>query len=378
MKVMNPGLVRWALRIDWVWRLLALLSGARPVPPSDQDASGPTKILVLELHLIGDAVILLPFLSALRRRYPLAHITLVAGAWCQPVLAATGAADRVIDFTAPWVKGQGIWKSLTSAVGLVRTLRVERWDMGIDMRGDIRNILVLFYARCRQRIGYDFTGGASLLTKVVPDDGVLASFIAHHERLAASLDAFDGEPFVPRLALSAAESVAASEIEHFVGFHFGASLPLRRLPVNEAVALLSDCAGAHEGRLLVFSAPDIEAYVAEVLRELEPPVRARIELWRGDLRGFIVTVSRATLLYTMDSGPAHLAAATGRKTVVLFGPNRSAFAAPRGANVRCVELVTPLPCQPCDQRRCVHPTVSQACLRGLLPQARAAAQSLSP
>lgn len=376
MKVMNPGLVRWALRFDWVWRLLAFLSGARRTPADRRGASSPTRILVLELHLIGDVVILLPFLNALRGRYPDARITLVAGPWCHAVFAAGAAADRVIDFTAPWVKGQGAWKSLTSALGLLRSLRAERWDIGIDMRGDIRNILILFFAGCHERVGYDFTGGASLLTKVVPDDGVVSSFIEHHERLAACLDAFDGKAFQARLVLSSAEAGAAEKIDPYVGVHFGASLPLRRLPVSEAAALLSDCARVHEGRLLVFSAPDIEVYVAEVLRHITPAERARIEVWRGDLRGFIITASRAMLLYTMDSGPAHLAAATGRKTVVLFGPNRSAFSAPRGPNVKCVELNPPLACQPCDQRRCVHPSVPQACLRGLVPMARAAAHSL--
>jgi len=340
-------------------------------------ALSPTKILILELHLIGDAVILLPFLGALRVRYPKAQITLVAGPWCRAVLAETGMVDRVIDFTAPWVKGHGAWNSLVSAASLLRELRAERWDVGIDMRGDIRNVLILYFAGCLQRIGYDFTGGGSLLTQVVPDSGVLASILNHHERLAASLGAFDGKPFVPRLALSSAESAAANAMNTYVGFHFGASLPLRRLPVSEAAALLSDCVGAQEGRLVVFSAPDIEDYVAEVLNQLAPEHCSRIEVWRGDLRGFIVAASRARLMYTMDSGPAHLAAAAGCKTVVLFGPNRAAFSAPRGANVRCVELDPPLPCQPCDQRRCVHPSVPQACMRGLLEKARAAAQSLS-
>ena len=377
MKVMNPGLVRWARRFDWVWRLLGLLAGMRRERVAERASLDPARILVLDLHLIGDMVMLLPFLGALRRRYPGAQITLVAGPWCHAVLAASGAADRVVEFAAPWVKGQGAWQSLLRTQSLIRTLRAERWDLGIDMRGDIRNILTLYFARCVQRVGFDFTGGGSLLTKVVPDNGVLSPILEHHERLAASLDAFDGRPFVPRLTLSAVESRAADEIAPYVGFHFGASLPLRRLPVPEAANLLSTCAGAHDGRLIVFSAPDVEAYVAEVLSQLGPEQRSRFEVWRGDLRGFIVTASRARLLYTMDSGPAHLAAAIGCKTVVMFGPNRSAFVAPRGSNVRCVELDPALPCQPCDQRRCLHPTVFQACLRGMVPLARAAAESLS-
>lgn len=384
MKVMNPGLVRWARRFDGVWRLLAWATGDGRKASAQASSADPASILILDLHLIGDAVMLLPFLGALRRRYPGAHITVVAGPWTRAVQAAPTAADRVIEFSAPWVKGQGLWKSLLSVWGLLKTLRAQRWDMGVDMRGDIRNILVLYFARCAQRVGYDFTGGARLLTQLVPDNGELASILDHHERLAACLDAFDGQAFVAKLSLSKSESAAAAKITPYVGFHFGASLPLRRLPTSEAVALLSAvvgtslgaCLGAEAERLVVFSAPDIEDYVAEVLRGVAPALRSRFEVWRGDLRGFVVMASRARLMVTMDSGPAHLAAATGCATVVMFGPNRSAYSAPRGPRVKCVELNPPLPCQPCDQRRCVHPSLPQACLRGRVPDVLAASALL--
>lgn len=376
MKVMNPRLVRQARRIDWVWRLLA--TARRLWRPATRAAApgAPLSILVLDLHLIGDAVMLLPFLAALRRRHPTARITVVAGPWNRPVLAGEPSLDHLVEFTAPWVKGQGMRASWTAARALVRTLRTQRWDIGIDMRGDIRNILVLYFANCVQRVGFDFTGGAGLLTRVVPDDGRLASLLEHHERLAACLDAFDGRPFVSRLTLTDAERATAQGIAPHVGFHFGASLALRRLPIDEAAALVTRCLAEFDERALVFSAPDLEAYVVDLLAALDPAVRGRIEIWRGDLRTFIVAASRARVLYTMDSGPAHLAAATGCPTVVLFGPNRSAFSAPRGPNVTCVESDPPLSCQPCDQHRCVHPSLPQACLRGRVPEAVAAGRVL--
>lgn len=370
------GLVRQARRIDPLWAALAFLRRIWQPAPRPASKDQPLSILVLELHLIGDAVMLLPFLAALRRRHPTARITVVSGPWNRPVLAGDTSLDSVVEFTAPWVKGQGLKASWSAARGLVRRLRGQRWDIGIDMRGDIRNILILYFANCIQRVGFDFTGGARLLTRVVPDDGRLASLLEHHERLAASLDAFDGRPFVPRLALSDAEHVTGAAIAPYVGFHFGASLPLRRLPIDEAAALVARCLAERDEPALVFSAPDLEDYVADLLAALEPPLRNRVEVWRGNLRSFIVTASRARLLYTMDSGPAHLAAATGSPTVALFGPNRAAFSAPRAANVTCVEIDPPLPCQPCDQQRCVHPSLPQACLRGLGDEAVAAGRRI--
>jgi heptosyltransferase-1 len=376
MKVMNFGLVRKARRIDPLWSVMAFL--CRLWNPNLQPATTGSRlsILVLELHLIGDAVMLLPFLAALRRRYPTAHITVVAGPWNQPVLANDPSVDDLIEFAAPWVKGQGIRASWPAARSLVRKLRANRWDIGVDMRGDIRNILILYFANCMQRVGFDFTGGASLLTQVVPDDGRLASLLEHHERLAACLQALDGQPFVSRLTLTELERAQAQSIAPYVGFHFGASLALRRLPVAEAVTLVTRCLKDWSGPAMVFSTPELEAYVAELEANLDSALASRVVVWRGDLRSFIVTASRARLLYTMDSGPAHMAAATGSPTVVIFGPNRAQYAAPRGPNVISVELEPPLACQPCDQQRCVHPSVMQACLRGRVPDAIAAGQLL--
>jgi heptosyltransferase-1 len=376
MKLMNLGLVRQARRIDPLWGMLAFLRRLwQPAPPTAVPGV-PLSIMVLDLHMIGDAVMLLPFLAALRRRYPGARITVVSGPWNRPVLAGEASLDQLVEFAAPWVKGQGLRASWSAARGLVRSLRTERWDIGIDMRGDIRNILILYFVNCVQRVGFDFTGGARLLTRVVPDDGRLASLLEHHERLATCLDAFDGRPFVPRLPLTNTECTEADAIAPFFGFHFGASLPLRRLPIDEAAELVARCLAEHGEPALVFSAPDLEDYVANLLAELDPSLRARVEVWRGDLRGFIVTASRARLMYTMDSGPAHLVAATGCPTVALFGPNRAAFSSPRGPNVICVESDPPLPCQPCDQHRCVHPSLPQACLRGLGHKTMAAGRRL--
>jgi ADP-heptose:LPS heptosyltransferase len=376
MKFMNPRLVRWARRIDGIWWLLAKFASVFGVEEAQSVGANPRRILVVDLHLIGDMVMLLPFLRALRQRYPMAEIALVAGPWSRSVLDGTAAADQVIEYVAPWVKHQGAMNSARALVHLLKVLRSQRWDIGVEMRGDIRNILLLYMSGCAQRVGFEFTGGSALLTTVVDDDGRLGSILDHHERLAAALGAFDGQPFVPRLALSEEEKRRANEIAEYIGFHFGASSPLRRLPASEATALIEACAQQLEVRLCMFSAPDMEGYVSEVMSGLPPALRTRIDLWKGDLRSFVVAASRARVLYTMDSGPAHLAAATGANTVVMFGPNRAAFTAPRGPNVRCVELENPLPCQPCDQHRCVHPDTPQACLRGLTPAALAAARAL--
>lgn len=359
MKVMNPRLVRAARRLDFVWRLLARLSTPHHAPDNSPVAS----ILVVDLHLVGDMVMLIPLISSLRERHPSAKISLLAGPWCAAILTGIPAVDEVITYVAPWVKRQRLLSAIIGYCRIACRLRATRWDIGIDVRGDIRQILLLYLAGCRQRVGFDFTGGGALLTEVVPDDGELRHVLDHHQRIAACLGAWGGQDFIPALSLTSDEKRDAARIAPFIGFHLGASLPLRRLPPREAAALVSlhDCPDQH---LVFFSSPDMEDYTAEVLSLLPAPLARRLEVWRGDLRGFIVKASRARRMFTMDSGPAHIAAALALDTVVFFGPNLPRYTGPRGQRVRFVEDTT-VPCRPCDQHTCTN-VVYQACMLGLV------------
>ncbi len=361
MKVMNMRLVRAAARLDPLWKALSRL----PLGGRGLVDQGPKSILVIDLHLVGDMVMLLPLLAALRRRYPTARLTLLAGPWSDFVIRSSGLVDEVIPFVASWVKPRRRLQALFDYARIVRLLRRRSWDIGLDVRGDVRQILMLFLAGCRRRIGFDFTGGADLLTEVVPDDGQLSHILDHHQRIARQMDAWDGQHFIPRIALSDAERRDAEAIEPFIGFHFGASLALRRLPPQEAAKLVR-LHGASGTRLVLFSSPDIESYVQEIIALLPESVARGLETWRGSLREFVVTLSRAQRVFVMDSGPAHIAAALGCETVIFFGPNLPRYTAPRGERVLLLEHPGML-CRPCDQHHCVNAT-RQACLLGLVEQ----------
>jgi ADP-heptose:LPS heptosyltransferase len=139
---------------------------------------------VFDFHLIGDIVLLTPLLKALRERYPDAHLCLVAGPWAAELLAGTDWVSVLEPFEAPWVKyGQG-WRGLWRCLRLLWTLRKTHWDWGIEVRGDVRQIALMFFSGAKRRIGYAFTGGQQLLTDVVPDDVQQPHLLDHNRRIA--------------------------------------------------------------------------------------------------------------------------------------------------------------------------------------------------
>jgi heptosyltransferase II len=360
VKVMNGRLVKVARHLDILWGALGrmFLRSRCSTPVTDVKS-----ILIVDLHLVGDIVMLIPLLQAVRRRYAFAKITLIAGPWAVPILMGANLVDELIPFTAPWVKKTQWMRAVSDCLALIGNLRKRKWDIGVDVRGDIRQIIILALSGSQRRIGFDFTGGAALLTDVVPDDGIIHHILDHHQRIARAMDAWNEDKFLPRIWLTSDESLAVANEPSFIGFHFGASLSLRRLPPSEA-AMLIRIFERDVRQLVLFSAPDLEEYIIAVIRLIPVELADRIQIWKGDLREMCVKISSASLMITMDSGPGHIAAALERETVVVFGPNLPKYTGPQGENVRFLEDADVL-CRPCDQHSCSNP-VFQACMLGLV------------
>lgn len=356
MKPINTKLVRLAKLFSPLWYLLKPFTRHKPTE------AAPKTILIFDFHLIGDIVMLTPMLQSLKAAYPHARLVLVAGPWANELLYGTNIVDAIIPFSAPWVKyGQGI-RGLISCIDLLKELRNQSWDLGIEVRGDIRQIFLLWLTGAKRRVGFNFTGGSPLLTDVVFDNGKLAHITDHHKRICEHIGIWSKNlKYQPFLKLTSNENIALATIPKFIGFHFGASLPLRRLPISEMTELLSkfECSKA---KLIVFTTPDNHEFDA-VFVKLPEKLRSKIEFWSGGLREFIAMLSRATHLYCMDSGPAHIASALGVPVTVFFGPAVSTYVRPIGEDVEVISKAE-VQCRPCNQVECTN-KVNQYCMIGL-------------
>jgi ADP-heptose:LPS heptosyltransferase len=377
VKLVNNTLASLSRRLDplW-WRTARLLR----LETRGAEQTAPRSILLVDLHLLGDLVMLIPLLRVIRRFHPNAHLGLMAGPWGREVLNTTGLVDEFIALRAPWVaKGQGA-AGITGVLRAIRASRARAWDWGIDVRGDVRNILLLVFARAGRRVAYDFTGGTALLTDVVPDDGALRHIIDHHSALASYLHMpMTEEERIPVLGLPKSTDSRTGAFSRLIGFHFGASMVLRRMPLEEACALVLSFQEREDTRLVLLDAPDTRAFNSAVLERLPVKCAARIKRWEGNLSEFIAFLKSLDEFYAMDSGPAHLAAALGVDTTVFFGPNLSLAARPMGHNVTIVERAD-VCCRPCDQRHCTN-LMHQECLTQivqLLDLARSRDSSVDP
>lgn len=282
------------------------------------------------LELMGDGVMKLPFVAALRERWPGARITWLAGKGrtvfaheLKPLVA--GLIDEVIEDAAI---------GSHAAELLRRPALPRRFDLTIDTQRRLLTTLILrrIPTRC-------FVSGAAdfLLSAKKPRRG----YVRPKAMLRQMLDLIEvagGRPAQPgyNLRLDAewatAAATALADGPDYIGFAPGAGGVHKRWPLDRFVALARR--EAERGRVPVFLLGPAEADWAGELREAVPETRLPLQdpAVPRDIAGsplFTIAVARRlAVAVANDSGTGHLIAAAGRPMVSLFGPTPPAKFAP--------------------------------------------------
>ncbi len=338
----------------------------------------PRTILVIQLDHLGDAVISTVMFPALRSRYPHASIEVLAGPWNREVFEAVAEVDRVDVCRVNRFARKARLGWILSTVWWGIRLRRRRVDLGIDVRGEFPHAVILWLCGARRRLGWASGGGGFLLTDAPP---FIADRPEVESRLALLAELgirFDEAGEAPRPALhppddgrrrmarrltelrrGRAEPAAVPRIV----LHVGAGMPAKRWPVEhwrELVRRLHDRLRAEV--VLVGGADD--RTIARAI--MGPRSRGRVADWTGRLRvvELAALLEQSDLFVGADSGPAHVAAAVGTPSVVLFsGTNRTGQWRPRGEHVAILRHA--VACSPCHRRVC--PLGEHPCMRGLAP-----------
>ena len=305
--------------VDLVGRSLARALPRRSAPVG---SVGARRILVMELWQIGDVVMATPFLRALRGCFPVAHITLLGKPHAMELLEASGLVDDVVVADVPWTRTRRKyhpahydWDVLRE---LVRTLRSRRFDLAFDARMDIRNNVLLSLTGAARRVGFRYGGGDWLLTDAVPvtthDDHRTDDWL----RLLPAVGCGQPADRRPLLKTTQEERVAAHErlARHFgdgpdpiIALHPGGSYPGKRWPLERYLALSRELV-AEGVRVVAFE--DRSGYGRD-LGQVPGVVLLRLRL-----REMMAVLEQCGVLVCNDSGPMHIAAALGVRTVAIF------------------------------------------------------------
>lgn len=339
--------------------------------PSITPQDKVSRILLVRTSAIGDIVFASPFVAALRRRYPHAHI-----AWLvEPGIDGLLAADPCIDELILWPKAEWkqLWRTrrfaeLARRIGLFsKQLKARRFDTAIDLQSLLKSGWLVWLSGAERRIGLGSREGSRwLMTEVVPAGGTPGQISSEYRHLAQALG-LDTGGFEPRLelplpvrdsalALLAGHGLAPGGYAVFAPF---TTRPQKHWPeahwtelailVREAFGLVPVVLGAGGDR-------------AAAERIAAPSTGAVVLAGDTSLPEAAAIVRHAGLVVGVDTGLTHMAVAFKRPLVTLFGSTRPYLDAGRN-NARVIWLG--LECSPCRRRPSCNGLHS--CLRDIHP-----------
>ncbi|MBX5445512.1 glycosyltransferase family 9 protein [Sphaerobacter sp.] len=328
----------------------------------------PRRIAVLRALHLGDLLLAVPALRALRAGFPGAEITLIGLPWAT---AFARRVDRYLDRFVPFDGYPGIAEVPVDPARTARFVADQRavgYDLVIQMHGSGRtsNACALALSGRVTAGYYDGTRPAGLdIGAPYPDD---CSEIERNLRLARLLGCPDLGPAL-EFPLSAADRAEAAALLDrpppggpLVGIHPGARYPARRWPPERFAAVGDLLAERYGARIVLTGSTEEVATVQQVAAAMRaaPLVLAG----RTSLGGLAALIARLDLFISNDTGPAHIADALGTPSVTLFGPADPTRWGPLDRERHPVVRV-PVACSPCPHREC---PIDHRCLHRITPE----------
>lgn len=256
---------------------------------------------------VGDVVLYLPALRALRVAFPAAHISLAAGNFALELLTGEAVVDDVIPLPA----GPS-WKEKAR---YVRFLRARRFDLGIDLirAYSFESSFLVFLSGARYCAGIDY-GKHGLPLNVrhrVPESLLFGDMMMSLiERVAGRKFQVSHRPPAGDFGvISSLESRFPNEI--FVAVHPGArdNLDLcdKRWPAASYGALINALCDRWPVRILLVGSTGERDTADAVLRLVKDRERVVDLVGRTNLKELIGALQRVRLFIGNNSGPLHIA-----------------------------------------------------------------------
>jgi heptosyltransferase-2 len=330
------------------------------------------RIVVRGTNWAGDAVMTVPALRELRRLLPDAHLTLATRAFAEGIFKGADFLDDLLLYDRePGESG--------SVFGKGREWRRRRFDLAVLFQNAFEAALIGWIARVPCRIGYATQQRGWLLTHPLPlpewlgerhESFYYLNIVAQLETLLhGASKILDREP-VFDLNVASARQTEGRAILHAHGVRAGSPIVAlcpgsinsraKRWPAERYAALADrfiEETGANV--LLIGSAAELE-----VSREVSKHMRREPLMLTGktDLAQAVAILSLVDLLVTNDTGPAHIASALGRPTLVIFGPTNPLTTRPLSLVAEIVRH--PPDCAPCMLRDC---PIDHRCMTAITP-----------
>ena len=310
--------------------------------------SNVKRVLVVRLRSIGDMVLATPSLVSLRRFLPDAEIDVLLEDWVAPLIEGSSAVDRVVT----------VGRSGASRIRAAWGLRRRGYDVAFNLHGGTTGTFFTIASGARHRVGYGSYQYSFLYNQLLTDASpAWPGKSAHSARQQLALLEHAGvlvdreEPSLLPLNADSEASIDArlSELgdSPFALMHPAAAFATKTWPVENFARTAEYLRSLRISTVAVAAAAETDI-LQNLTRGSTAPIATFSDL---SLPEITALARRAKLFIGNDSGIAHIAAAVGTPSVVVFGSSNLNFWRPwTGAPNEVV--FQPFACRPCPGSEC--------------------------
>jgi ADP-heptose:LPS heptosyltransferase len=287
----------------------------------------PRNILVIDFGQLGDVVLSLPALRAIRQRFPNAQITIATGKPAGDVVKLSGYGNHVLEVDRVGLRDGATLISIARIIKFVSQVRNRKFDFVIDLHSLSETNLLGFlsgaphrlYAR-RPNRSIDFLANFKPRPPAEARESHLVDrYIDVLKPLGISI--LDRRPHLKTDASADASVEALLKRENvnsgslLVGLFPGAGHEGRRWPLERFAEVADYLIRNDRVRIIAFAGPE-ERSLLPGMRQLFPP--SVIFFDRLTIPQLVSAQARLTLFIANDTGPSHTAAAAGTAVVVML------------------------------------------------------------
>lgn len=325
---------------------------ARPFRRREKPTA-PRRLLLLRLERIGDLLMALPGIAAVRAAAPDAVIDLVVGSWNEELARAIPSVNRVETLDARWLAREGVGLDLPALLRRASRWRSAGYDLAINFEPDVRSNLLIAAAGAGWTAGYRSAGGGPLLDQALDYDPRSHTSDNARRLVEELLGRSGGAVPGPLLAIPEehrrrARAIIGTAARPVVAVHVGGGRPVKQWE-PERFAEVARRLATTRGATILLTGSRGDGPLIDRVRGALPSSGVIDASGDESLLTLAALLNETALLITGDTGPMHVAAAVGTPIVAVFGPSDPRRYAPRGPFDQVVRV--DLPCAPCNRIR---------------------------
>lgn len=336
-------------------------------------------ILIIKLSAIGDVIHALPVSHAIKETFPDAKVTWVVEPPAYDLLTINPCVDRIIVFHKKEFKSFG---GFMKNIGPFRKIiQEESYDAVLDLQGLFKSAAIAYLAKAPVKLGMcNMREGSDRVSRPVigphADGHIVERYLDVARELGCKVRDIRFPLVVPPreqdLAAARMTQAGASMANRYAALAVGANWPNKRWPTKYFAELCDWLYGKKIVPVLTGGGALDTQLASDIMSKAEiPPVSL---VGKTNLKQLTFILQNAAITVGGDTGPVHLSAGVGTRTIMIMGPTDANRNGPFGHPENAFEV--PRDCKGCWKRACpkeldcldvITPAMVEAKLEGLLP-----------